>query len=121
IQAHYDLGNDFFKLFLDDTMMYSAGIFPTPEATMKEASLAKLDRICRKLELGPEDHVLEIGTGGGGFAIHAARHYGCRVTTTTISKAQYELARQRVAEAGLEDRIELLLEDYRDLQGQYDK
>lgn len=121
ISAHYDLGNDFFRLFLDDTLMYSAGVFETPEATMQEASIAKIDRICRKLELGPDDHLLEIGTGWGGFAIHAARHYGCRVTTTTISEAQHRLARERIIEAGLEDRIELLQEDFRNLTGQYDK
>jgi cyclopropane-fatty-acyl-phospholipid synthase len=121
IHAHYDLGNDFFKRFLDNTMMYSAGIFETPEATMEQASIAKLERICRKLDLGPDDHVLEIGTGWGGFAIHAATHYGCRVTTTTISSAQYELAQERVVQAGLSDRITLLKEDFRNLEGQYDK
>ena len=121
IQAHYDLGNDFFKLFLDDTLMYSAGVFETPEATMQEASLAKIDRICRKLDLRPDDHLLEIGTGWGGFAIHAASHYGCRVTTTTISDAQYQLAAERIREAGLTDRITLLKEDFRNLEGQYDK
>jgi cyclopropane-fatty-acyl-phospholipid synthase len=121
ISAHYDLGNDFFRLMLDDTLMYSCAIFASPQTTLREASLAKLDAICRKLDLRPTDHVLEIGTGWGGFALHAARHYGCRVTTTTISRNQYDLARQRIAEAGLEDRITLLLEDYRDLTGQYDK
>jgi cyclopropane-fatty-acyl-phospholipid synthase len=121
IAAHYDLGNDFFRLFLDDTMMYSAGLFPSPEATLQDASIAKLDRICQKLDLGPGDHLLEIGTGWGGFAIHAAGRYGCRVTTTTISRAQHELAIRRVAEAGLSDRVEILFEDYRDLRGTYDK
>ena len=121
ISAHYDLGNDMFSLFLDETMMYSCGIFEYPEATMKEASEAKLDRICKKLNLVPEDHVIEIGTGWGGFAIHAAKHYGCRVTTTTISKAQFDFARQRVKAEGLEDRITLLLQDYRKLEGTYDK
>jgi cyclopropane-fatty-acyl-phospholipid synthase len=121
IAAHYDLGNDMFSLFLDETMMYSCSIFDDPTATLKQASEAKLDRICQKLNLGSEDHVIEIGTGWGGFAIHAARHYGCRVTTTTISKAQYDFARERVVAAGLEDRITLLLEDYRDLEGTYDK
>src|SRR5690606_32127914 len=116
-----DLGNDFFKLFLDDTLMYSAGVFETPEATLRDASVAKIDRICRKLDLKPDDHLLEIGTGWGGFAIHAARHYGCRVTTTTISDAQYQLAAERVSEAGLADRITLLKEDFRNLDGQYDK
>ena len=121
IAAHYDLGNDMFSLFLDETMMYSCGIFENPSATLKQASEAKLDRICQKLQLCPEDHVIEIGTGWGGFAIHAARHYGCRVTTTTISKAQFDYASERVVAAGLEDRITLLLEDYRDLEGTYDK
>lgn len=121
IAAHYDIGNDLFALFLDDTLMYSCAIFEHPAATLQEASIAKLERICRKLQLGPQDHVLEIGTGWGGFALHAARHYGCRVTTTTISQEQYRLARQRVADAGLEQRIEVLLSDYRDLEGQYDK
>lgn len=121
IGAHYDLGNDFFRLMLDDTLMYSCGIFETPRSTLREASIAKLDAICRKLDLQPGDHVLEIGTGWGGFALHAARHYGCRVTTTTISRNQYELARERIAAAGLDDRITVLLEDYRDLTGQYDK
>lgn len=121
IAAHYDLGNDFFRLWLDESMMYSAAIFEHPGATLEQASFAKLDRICQKLELGPEDSVMEIGTGWGGFAIHAATHYGCKVTTTTISREQYEFARARVAEAGLEDRITLLLEDYRDLDGQFDK
>jgi cyclopropane-fatty-acyl-phospholipid synthase len=121
IAAHYDLGNEFFRLWLDPTMMYSAAIFERPEATLHEASVAKLDRICRKLALRPGDHVVEIGTGWGGFALHAAANYGCRVTTTTISREQYELARERVEAAGLGDRIELLLEDYRDLKGHYDK
>jgi cyclopropane-fatty-acyl-phospholipid synthase len=121
IAAHYDLGNDMFSLFLDETMMYSCGIFEHPDATMKEASEAKLDRICRKLNLGPHDHVIEIGTGWGGFAIHAAKHYGCRVTTTTISRAQFEFARNRVIQEGLDDRVTLLLKDYRDLEGEYDK
>jgi cyclopropane-fatty-acyl-phospholipid synthase len=121
IRAHYDLGNDFFQLFLDPTMMYSSGIFERPDATLEQASIAKLDRICRKLALKPSDHVIEIGTGWGGFAIYAARHYGCRVTTTTISPSQHALARGRIRAAGLEDRIELLLTDYRDLNGQYDK
>ncbi|MDX1335645.1 MAG: cyclopropane-fatty-acyl-phospholipid synthase family protein [Gammaproteobacteria bacterium] len=121
IGAHYDLGNDLFELFLDPTMMYSCAYYPSQETSLDEAAVAKLDRICQKLELKPEDHLLEIGTGWGGFAIHAAKHYGCRVTTTTISRQQYELAQQRVQEAGLEDRITLLFEDYRDLSGQYDK
>ena len=121
IIAHYDLGNDFYRLFLDDTLTYSCGIFERPDSSLREASIAKYDRICRKLELSPADHVLEIGTGWGGFALHAATHFGCRVTTTTISNRQYELARQRVASAGLEDRITLLKQDYRDLAGTFDK
>jgi cyclopropane-fatty-acyl-phospholipid synthase len=121
IGAHYDLGNDLFELFLDPTMMYSCAYYPSQETSLDEAAVAKLDRICQKLELKPEDHLLEIGTGWGGFAMHAAKYYGCRVTTTTISRQQYELAQQRVQDAGLEDRITLLFEDYRDLSGQYDK
>ena len=121
IAAHYDLGNEFFALWLDESMMYSSAMFETPEQSLADAQRNRLDVVCKKLGLGPQDHVIEIGTGWGGFAIHAARHYGCRVTTTTISKQQYEMAWQRVQEAGLQDRIELLLEDYRDLEGQYDK
>lgn len=121
IEAHYDLGNDLFELFLDKTMMYSCGVFEHPRATLQQASEAKLERICEKLQLKPTDHVLEIGTGWGGFAIHAARHYGCRVTTTTISRQQHDYARQRVRAAGLEDQITLLFEDYRKLDGRYDK
>ncbi|MDX1609780.1 MAG: cyclopropane-fatty-acyl-phospholipid synthase family protein [Halofilum sp. (in: g-proteobacteria)] len=121
IRDHYDLGNDLFALFLDPSMTYSAGAFDTPGMTLEAAQFAKLDRICQKLDLRPEHHVLEIGTGWGSFALHAARHYGCRVTTTTISAAQAELARERIAAAGLEDRITLLTEDYRNLEGQYDR
>ena len=125
IQAHYDLGNDFFKLFLDPTMMYSSAIFEHEGMPLEAASVAKLDRICRKLDLKPGDRVMEIGTGWGGFALHAARHYGCHVTSTTISPSQHAMARERVAAAGLGDRITLLLQDYRDLScektGQYDK
>jgi len=121
IAAHYDLGNDFFSLWLDKTMMYSSAVFERADMTLEEASTAKLDRICRKLELSADDHVLEIGTGWGGFAVHAASRYGCKVTTTTISREQFEFATARVEEAGLSDRVELLLEDYRDLEGQYDK
>jgi cyclopropane-fatty-acyl-phospholipid synthase len=121
IAAHYDLGNDFYALFLDETMTYSCGIFEGEDSTLQEASLAKYDRICRKLALTPADEVLEVGTGWGGFAIFAAGRYGCRVTTTTISRAQHDLARQRLAVAGLEDRVTLLLKDYRHLTGSYDK
>jgi len=120
IAAHYDLGNEFFGLFLDETMAYSCGIFETAGASLLQASTAKFDAACGKLALKPDQHLLEIGTGWGGFAIHAARHYGCRVTTTTISREQYEFVKARVARAGLSDRITLLLEDYRDLRGQYD-
>jgi cyclopropane-fatty-acyl-phospholipid synthase len=121
IEAHYDLGNDLFATFLDPTMMYSSAVFGHPQMTLEEASVAKLDRICDKLRLGPADHVLEIGTGWGGFAVHAAATRGCRVTTTTISKEQHDHAVARVREAGLEDRVTVLMEDYRDLDGQYDK
>jgi cyclopropane-fatty-acyl-phospholipid synthase len=121
IHAHYDLGNDFFRLFLDDTMNYSCGIFERPDASMREASIAKMDRVCRKLDLAPDDHLLEIGTGWGSLAMHAAREFGCRVTTTTISREQQRLARQRVSEAGLDDRIKILLADYREVTGKYDK
>jgi len=121
IAAHYDLGNDFYRLWLDETLMYSSAVFERPDMTLAEASTAKLERICRKLNLGPADHVLEIGTGWGGFALHAARHHGCRVTTITLSHQQYQLARERIAGAGLADRIEVRLADYRDLEGQFDK
>jgi len=121
IAAHYDLGNDFFALFLDPTMTYSCGIFERADSSMEDASTAKYERICRKLQLGLEDHVLEIGCGWGGFAIHAAGRYGCRVTAATISPRQYELATRRVREAGLEDRVAIVLQDYRRLSGQYDK
>jgi cyclopropane-fatty-acyl-phospholipid synthase len=121
IAAHYDLGNDFFALFLDETLTYSSGLFESPVSTLAEASLAKYERACRWLELGPDDHVLEIGGGWGGFALHAAQHYGCRVTTTTISRRQLERARERVAAAGLAGRIEVRFEDYRELTGRFDK
>jgi cyclopropane-fatty-acyl-phospholipid synthase len=121
VAAHYDLGNEFFRLFLDPKMMYSSAIFPDETATLEQASVNKLDCICRKLQLKENDHVLEIGSGWGGFAIHAARHYGCRVTTTTISAEQYRLAADRIRAAGLEDRITLLQEDYRHIRGRFDK
>ncbi len=121
IAAHYDLGNDLFALFLDETMSYSAGFFETPTSTLHDASVAKLDRVCRKLDLGPDDHLLEIGSGWGGLAVHAAARYGCRVTTTTISKEQHALAAERVRVAGLEQRVTVLLQDYRELGGRYDK
>lgn len=121
IAAHYDLSNDFFALMLDPTMTYSSGYFPHAEASLEEASREKYDRICRKLRLGPSDHVLEIGTGWGGFALHAAGEYGCRVTTTTISQAQHDYAAARFRESPSRDRIELQLTDYRDLRGEFDK
>ena len=121
IAAHYDLGDDFFALFLDETMAYSCAIFPEPQATLHEASLAKFDRICRKLALAADDHLLEIGSGWGGLAIFAAQQYGCRVTTTTISRRQFEFTKKRIEAAGLADRVEVLCEDYRNLQGTFDK
>ena len=121
IAAHYDLGNDFYELWLDPSMMYSCAYFDTPDTPLDIASAAKLDRICRKLNLGPDDSVIEIGTGWGGFAIHAAKHYGCHVTTTTISQQQHDFAKQAIRNAGLEDRITLLFRDYRDLEGRFDK
>jgi cyclopropane-fatty-acyl-phospholipid synthase len=120
IAAHYDLGNALFRLFLDENLMYSSAMF-APGDTLEQASRRKLDRICQKLQLRPGDHLLEIGTGWGGMALHAAGHYGCRVTTTTISKEQHALASERVAAAGLSGRVTVLLEDYRDLRGEYDK
>ena len=121
IAAHYDLGNDFFRLFLSEDLMYSSALYAGEDDTLEAASTRKLDRICEKLQLSPGDHVVEIGTGWGGFALHAARTRGCRVTTTTISREQHALASQRIAEAGLQERVTVLLSDYRDLQGQYDK
>jgi cyclopropane-fatty-acyl-phospholipid synthase len=123
IREHYDLSNDFFALWLDPAMMYSAARWPAhaPQATLEEAQRAKNDALCRQLRLQPADRVLEIGTGWGGWSIHAARHYGCHVTTVTISQQQYELARQRVAAAGLADRVDVRLCDYRDITGRFDK
>jgi cyclopropane-fatty-acyl-phospholipid synthase len=121
IRAHYDLGNEFFALFLDETLTYSCAIFDSPEASLAEASTAKYERVCRLLDLRPDDHLVEIGTGWGGFALHAASRHGCRVTTTTISPAQRALAVRRVREAGLEKQVTVLAEDYRDLRGSYDK
>jgi cyclopropane-fatty-acyl-phospholipid synthase len=121
VAAHYDLGNAFFRLFLSDDLMYSSAMYAGEDDTLEAASTRKLARICEKLRLNEDDHVVEIGTGWGGFAIHAARHHGCRVTTTTISAEQHALATQRVAEAGLQDRVTVLRADYRDLVGQYDK
>ncbi|HEX3911103.1 MAG TPA: class I SAM-dependent methyltransferase [Solirubrobacteraceae bacterium] len=125
IAAHYDLGNELFSQFLDRTMMYSCAVFEAPEATLEQASLAKLERVCTKLKLSRDDHVLEIGTGWGGFAEYAASNYGCRVTTTTISAEQHAYATERIREAGLQDRVKVLFEDYRDpaldRNGPYDK
>ena len=121
ICAHYDIGNDLFKLFLDPTMMYSSAYFKHEDMSLSQASIAKLDLICQKLQLDKEDHLLEIGSGWGGLAIHAATHYGCRVTTTTISDEQYVLAQQLIMDAGPDDRITLLKQDYRDLTGTYTK
>jgi len=121
ILAHYDLGNDFYALFLDETMTYSCGIFEQPDSTLKQASEAKYDRICRKLELAPGQRIVEIGTGWGGFAVHAARNYGVHVTTTTISDEQHQYAQNRIRTARLEDQITLLKKDYRDLSGKFDK
>jgi cyclopropane-fatty-acyl-phospholipid synthase len=121
ISQHYDLGNDLFELMLDETMSYSAGVFERPDATLREASIAKIDRLCRKLDLGPADHLVEIGGGWGGLAVHAAQAYGCRVTTTTISKEQHRLATERARRHGVDDRVTVLLEDYRDLRGRFTK
>lgn len=121
ILSHYDLGNSFFKEFLDSSMTYSCGIFESEQSTMEEASRRKIDLICQKLNLKPEDHLLEIGTGWGAFSIHAAKHYGCKVTTTTISDSQYDYALQQIKTAGLSERITILKKDYRDLTGTYDK
>lgn len=121
IATHYDLGNEFFSLFLDETLSYSCAIFPGPESTLLQASGAKLNRICKKLNLSPKDRVLEIGAGWGGFALYAAEQYGCHITTTTISRKQYDFAKQRVSDAGLEGRVTVLMEDYRKLAGKYDK
>jgi cyclopropane-fatty-acyl-phospholipid synthase len=121
IVVHYDLGNDFYRLFLDKTLTYSCGIFENENSTLEDASIAKYDRICRKLQLCPEDHVIEIGSGWGGFSIHAAKNYGCRVTTTTISDEQYDLAEKRIAASGVSHRIQLLRKDYRHLGGKFDK
>ncbi|QWT21801.1 cyclopropane-fatty-acyl-phospholipid synthase family protein [Bacillus sp. NP157] len=121
IAAHYDLGNAFFGLFLSDDLMYSSALWDGADDTLETASRRKLDRVCQWLELVPGDRVVEIGTGWGGFALHAAQHYGCHVTTTTISREQHALASRRIEDAGLGDRVTLLLQDYRDLEGQYDK
>ena len=121
IGAHYDLGNEFFELFLDPSMMYSSAFYDDVGMSLADAQTARLDETCRRLQLKPTDHVLEIGTGWGGFALHAAKNFGCRVTTTTISENQFRYAQQRIAAAGLSDRVTMLQLDYRDLTGTYDK
>ena len=117
ISAHYDLGNDLYRHFLDDNMLYSAGVYLSDSDTLAQAQINKMARLCQQLQLTEQDHLLEIGTGWGGMAIYAAQHYGCRVTTTTISQQQYQWAQEKVKQAGLEDKITLLLQDYRDLTG----
>jgi cyclopropane-fatty-acyl-phospholipid synthase len=121
ISAHYDLGNEFFRLWLDDSLMYSSAVFEDPLMTLEEASLAKMRKICEKLRLSSSDELLEIGAGWGSLAIYAAKKYGCRVTTTTISQEQYSFVLSRVKEEGLEDQVTVLNKDYRDLIGQFDK
>ena len=121
IRRHYDLSNDFYRLFLDDSMSYSCAFFDTPAASLAEAQQAKIERIARKLEPRPGDAVLEIGSGWGALAMHLARAYGCRVTTLTLSAEQHELARRRVAEAGLSERVDVVLRDYREQGGRYDR
>ena len=121
ILAHYDLSNEFYRLWLDETMTYSCGFFVDKSSTLREASIEKIDRICRKLDLSNNDSVLEIGSGWGSFAIHAVMNYECHVTTTTISDAQYDWAKKKIQDAGLSEKITLLKDDYRNLTGQYDK
>lgn len=121
IAEHYDLSNDFFKLFLDPSLMYSSAVFKNTEMSLEQASEYKKEMICKKLQLKPMDHLVEIGSGWGGFAIYAAQHYGCKVTTITISQAQYDEAVERIKAAGLEHRIDIQLKDYRLLDGKYDK
>jgi cyclopropane-fatty-acyl-phospholipid synthase len=121
IAAHYDLGNEFFSLFLDPSLMYSSAVYPKGGDNLAEASQHKLKLICEDLELKPTDHLVEIGTGWGGMAIYAAENYGCKVTTTTISKEQLDYARAEVERRGLQDKVTLLFEDYRNLSGQFDK
>lgn len=121
ISAHYDLGNDFFKLFLDPSMLYSSAIFERDDMTLEQASIAKMERLCQQLQLRPEDHLLEIGTGWGAMAVYAAENYGCRVSTTTISQEQFDYATRLVASKGLQNRVTVYKRDYRELNGQYDK
>ncbi|MQZ30991.1 class I SAM-dependent methyltransferase [Acinetobacter haemolyticus] len=121
IAEHYDLSNDFFKLFLDESMMYSSAVFQNEQMSLEQASDYKKELICQKLKLQPMDHLVEIGSGWGGFAIYAAQNYGCKVTTITISEAQYQEAKQRIESAGLSHRVDIQLKDYRLLEGKYDK
>ena len=121
ISKHYDLGTEFFSLFLDSTMMYSSAVFKNPQDSLYKGSIHKLETICQSLELTSQDHIVEIGSGWGGFAIYAAQHYGCKVTTTTISKEQYKYVRQKIKDLKLSHKITVLLSDYRHLKGQYDK
>ena len=121
IHAHYDLGNEFFSTFLDDTRMYSCAIFTKPESSLHEASITKIDRICKKLNLSPTDHLLEIGTGWGGFALYAAKNYGCRITSTTISQEQFIFSENLIKKNGLQDQVTILKKDFRELEGQFDK
>ncbi len=121
IAEHYDLGNDFYRLWLDATMTYSSALFSAPGQSLESAQTAKYDALCRELRLQPTDHVLEIGSGWGGFACHAAQHYGCRITTVTISEEQAKFARERFERASLADRVEVRLQDYRHITGQFDK
>ena len=121
IAEHYDLGNDFYRLWLDPSMTYSSAKFTRVEQSLEEAQFEKYDSLCRKLKLKPSDHVLEIGCGWGGFAVHAAENYGCRVTGVTISEAQAAYARERIVAAGLEDQIEIRIQDYRHISGKFDK
>jgi cyclopropane-fatty-acyl-phospholipid synthase len=121
ISSHYDLGNEFFKLFLDQSLMYSSALFVTPSDSLETAAQQKLEDICQQLDLKPHHHLVEIGSGWGGFAIYAAQHYGCHVTTTTISEEQYQFAKLKITELGLTDRITLLKQDYRTLTGQFDR
>ena len=121
ISAHYDLGNDFYSLFLDKTMTYSSAIFQSPDQPLEEAQFEKYDRLCRKLKLSPQDRVLEIGSGWGGMALHAAKNYGCHVTTVTISEEQYKYAKDLFAREGYADKIDIRIQDYRTLEGNFDK
>lgn len=121
ISAHYDLGNDFFELFLDPTMMYSSAVFDQKDLSLEDAAVLKLETMCQKLQLSDQDHLVEIGTGWGGMAVYAATHYGCKVTTTTLSQRQFEFTKNLVVQAGLEDKITVVMKDYREMEGKFDK